>query len=180
MNSFQILYKTTLKKKLIEELNYKNEYQIPKIEKIIISSGLGLRTEKNFLLEKEIEDLRIISAQHPLQTKAKKSISEFGIKKGAILGIFVTLRREKMYTFLEKLIKLYLPRIRDFKGLSCKHFDKNGNYNLGVSDKTIFPELDYVTNIKTGYTITIVIKSKGIKESYILLKEFGFPFKDYP
>lgn len=180
MSTFQNLYKTILKKKLIEKLNYKNEYQIPKIEKIIISSGLGLRTEKNFLLQKEIEDLRIISAQHPLQTKAKKSISEFGIKKGAILGIFVTLRREKMYTFLEKLIKLYLPRIRDFKGLSYKNFDKNGNYNLGIPDKTMFPELDYAINIKTGYTITIVIKSETIKESYILLKEFSFPFKDCP
>jgi len=179
MSNFNKLYKEKLKKELIQELEYSNEYQIPKIEKIIISSCLGLKAEKDFIIQKEIEDLRAISGQHPLQTKAKKSISEFGIKKGGIIGLLVTLRREKMYIFLEKLIKLYLPRVRDFKGLSSQHFDNDANYNLGISDKTIFPELDYNNPIKTGYTITIVINSKAISDSYILLKKFGFPFKKF-
>lgn len=180
MTNFKLLYKTTIRNKLTTEFNYLNEHQVPKIEKIIISTCLGKRTEKNYILQKEIEDLRIISGQHPLQTKSKKSIAEFGIKKNALIGLLVTLRREKMYIFLEKLIKLYLPRIRDFKGLSFKNFDQNFNYNLGISDKTIFPELDYLNSITGGYTISIVIKSKTLKESYMLLREFNFPFKDNP
>lgn len=179
MKNFKLFYTNNIKQNLIKKLEYKNNYQIPKIEKIIISTNLGIRAEKSSILNKEIDDIRIITGQHPLQTKAKNSISEFGIKKGAIIGLLVTLRRYKMYAFLEKLIKLYLPRIRDFKGLSVKHFDKNGNFNLGISDKTIFPELDFIKLSKGGYTITIVIKSKSIHESSMLLKEFNFPFNDF-
>lgn len=167
-----------INKNLITQFNYINIHQVPKLEKIIISSGLGLKAQKPMLLKKEIEDLRIISGQHPLQTKAKKSISEFGIRKGIILGLLVTLRKKKMYTFLEKLIKLYLPRLRDFKGLELKHFDKSGNYHLGVKNKTIFPELDGSLNTDNGYTISLIIKSNNVKESFYLLKQFNFPFKD--
>lgn len=163
---------------LITQFNYINIHQVPKLEKIVISSGLGLKTQKLTLLKKEIEDLRIISGQHPLQTKAKKSISEFGVRKGMILGLLVTLRRKKMYAFLEKLIKLYLPQLRDFKGLESTHFDKFGNYHLGIKDKTIFPELDTTLNINNGYTISLIIKSNTAKESFYFLKQFNFPFKD--
>ncbi len=107
----------------------------------------------------------------------KKSISEFNIRKDMILGLLVTLRRDKMYTFLEKLIKLYLPRIRDFKGLEIKHFDKFGNYHLGIKDKSIFPELDSIDQ-DNGYTISIVINSQNLKQNFYLLKEFGFPFRE--
>jgi len=180
MNNFQILYTKIIKQNLLKKFGYKSSYQVPKIEKIVISTALGLRAEKSSILNKEIEDLRTISGQHPIHTKAKKSISEFGIKKGSIVGLLVTLRREKMYAFLEKLIKLYLPRIRDFKGLSFKHFDKNANFNLGISDKTIFPELDYINLTKSGYTVTIVTRSNSLHENYFLLKEFGFPFNNSP
>lgn len=177
MINFKKQYTSQIIPKLINKFNFKNIHQVPKIKKIVISSGLGLKAQKMQLLKKEIEYLRTISGQHPLQTRAKKSISEFNIRKDMILGLLVTLRRDKMYTFLEKLIKLYLPRIRDFKGLELKHFDKFGNYHLGIQDKSIFPELDSIDQ-DTGYTVSIVIKSQNLKESFYLLKEFGFPFRE--
>jgi large subunit ribosomal protein L5 len=178
MNYTNKNYLSLINKNLVNKFNYINIHQIPKLEKITISSGLGLKAQKLSLLKKEVEDLRIISGQHPLQTKARQSISEFGIRKGMILGLLVTLRRKKMYLFLEKLIKLYLPQLRDFKGLELKHFDKSGNYHLGIKDKNIFPELNSNLNIDNGYTISIVIKSNNIKESFYLLKQFNFPFKE--
>lgn len=178
MNYIDKEYLSLVNKNLINKFNYINSHQVPKLEKIVVSSGLGLKAQKVSLLKKEIEDLRIICGQHPLQTKAKKSISEFGIRKGMVLGLLVTLRRKKMYLFLEKLIKLYLPQLREFKGLELKHFDKSGNYHLGIKDKSIFPELSSNLNIENGYTISLVIKSNNIKESFYLLKQFNFPFKE--
>ncbi len=177
MTNFKKQYNFQIIPKLIKKFNFENIHQVPKIKKIIISSGLGLKAQKIQLLKQEIEHLRIIAGQHPLQTKAKKSISEFNIRKDMILGLLVTLRRDKMYTFLEKLIKLYLPRIRDFKGLEIKHFDKFGNYHLGIKDKSIFPELDSIDQ-DNGYTISIVINSQNLKQNFYLLKEFGFPFRE--
>lgn len=177
MSNLKEHYTNTVIKKLQEEFKYKNIHQIPKIEKINVSCGLGLNASNRVFLQKAIDEIRVITGQHPLLTISKKSIAGFKIREGMPLGLTVTLRREKMYAFLEKFIKLALPRIRDFRGLSPNQFDKNGNYNLGISEQLVFPEIDY-DNIdqRRGFNITIVTTAKNSKESYFLLKELGFPF----
>lgn len=171
-------YKEKVIPKLVEKYKYKNSHQIPKIEKIIISSGLGLNGENNNFLEKAINEIRIISGQQPIATKAKKSIAGFKVREGMTVGLLVTLRREKMYAFLEKLIKLVFPRIRDFRGISATNFDKYGNYNLGISEQLIFPEINYdLVDQRRGFNITIVTTAKDANEGYFLLKELGFPFE---
>jgi large subunit ribosomal protein L5 len=163
--------------KLLKEFKYENLHEIPKIEKIILSSGLGLSAQNRTYLQKAIEEFRLISGQQPLLTKAKNSVAGFKIREGMPLGLVVTLRREKMYAFLEKFIKLVLPRIRDFRGLSAKNFDKNGNYSLGISDQLVFPEIDYDTvDQRRGFNISIVTTAKNSTESFFLLKELGVPF----
>ncbi len=163
--------------KLLTEFEYKNKHQIPKIEKIQISSGLGLNAQNRTFLQKAIEEIRLISGQQPILTKAKKSIAGFKIREGMPLGLVVTLRREKMYAFLEKFIKLVLPRIRDFRGLDPTNFDKHGNYNIGISEQLVFPEIDYDSvDQRRGFTITIVTTAKNPKEGFFLLKELGVPF----
>lgn len=177
MNNLKAEYLTIVIPKLIQEFCYKNRHQIPKIEKIQISSGLGLNAQNKIYLQNAIEEYRQISGQHPVLTKAKKSIAGFKIREGMPMGLFVTLRGEKMYAFLEKLIKLALPRIRDFRGLNPNNFDKNGNYNLGITEQLVFPEINYDNVEQTrGFTITIVTSAKSKAESFFLLKELGVPF----
>lgn len=177
MNTLKLLYDTEIRKKLQLKYAYKNIHQIPKLEKIQISAGLGLNAQNTNYLQRSIEELRLISGQHPVITKAKKSIAGFKIREGMALGIFVTLRRQKMYAFLEKMNKLVFPRIRDFRGLSSSQFDKFGNYHFGISDQLVFPEIDF-NNVehKRGFNISIVISANTPEESYTLLKELGFPF----
>ena len=130
------------------------------------------------IAKKAIEEIKIISGQYPIITKAKKSVSGFKIREGMPIGLTVTLRREKMYSFFERLSKLVLPRIKDFQGLSNKSFDKNGNYTLGISDQFLFPELETNgINEKRGFDITIVTTAKTINETLFLLEYLGFPFK---
>ena len=163
--------------KLIKEFQYKNIHQIPKIEKIHINAGLGLNAQNKVFLQKAIEEIRIITGQQPILTKAKKSIAGFKVREGIPLGLTVTLRREKMYAFLEKFIKLVLPRIRDFRGLSPTNFDKEGNYNIGISDQLVFPDIDFDTvDQRRGFNISIVTTAKNSTESFFLLKELGIPF----
>jgi large subunit ribosomal protein L5 len=163
--------------KLEKEFDYQNKHQIPKIEKILISSGLGLNAQNRNFLQKAIEEIRLISGQQPIMTKAKKSIAGFKIREGMPLGLYVTLRREKMYGFLEKFIKLVLPRIRDFRGLNPNNFDKDGNYNIGITEQLVFPEIDYDSvDQRRGFNITIVTTAKNRKEGFFLLKELGVPF----
>lgn len=163
--------------KLSKEFGYKNKHQIPKIEKIQISSGLGLNAQNKTYLQNAIEEYRLITGQHPVLTTAKKSIAGFKIREGMPMGLFVTLRREKMYSFLEKLIKIVLPRIRDFRGLSSNNFDKEGNYNLGITEQLVFPEINYdKVEQRRGFTITIVTSAKNKSEGLFLLKELGVPF----
>ena len=164
--------------KLVDEFQYKNKHEIPKIVKIQVSAGLGLNAQNRVFLQKAIEEIRLITGQHPIVTKSKKSIAGFKIREDIPLGITVTLRREKMYAFLEKFIKLVLPRIRDFRGLNPTSFDKYGNYNLGISDQLVFPEIDYDSvEQRRGFNITIVTTAKNSTESFLLLKELGVPFK---
>jgi large subunit ribosomal protein L5 len=163
--------------KLLEEFKYTNVHQIPKIEKIHISSGLGLNAQNRVFLQKAIEEIRIITGQQPIITKAKNSIAGFKIREGIPLGLTVTLRREKMYAFLEKFIKLVLPRIRDFRGLKSTNFDKEGNYNVGISDQLVFPDIDFDSvDQRRGFNITIVTTAKNPKEGFFLLKQLGVPF----
>jgi large subunit ribosomal protein L5 len=162
-----------------EEFCYKNVHQVPKIVKINVSSGLGLNAQNKTFLQKAIDEFRIITGQQPVLTKAKKSIAGFKIRKDMLVGLKVTLRREKLYSFLTRLIHLVFPRIRDFRGLSIKGFDQFGNYNLGLSEQLVFPEISYESvDQKRGFNITIVTTAKNNKEAYFLLQKIGFPFRN--
>ena len=177
MSNLKDLYNKEVIPKLEMEFKYVNKHQIPKIEKIHISSGLGLNAQNRVFLQKAIEEIRVITGQQPLLTVSKNSIAGFKIREGMPLGLTVTLRKEKMYAFLEKFIKLVLPRIRDFRGLNPSNFDRDGNYNLGIIDQLVFPEIDYDSvDQKRGFNITIVTSAKTPKEAFVLLKELGVPF----
>lgn len=178
MTNLKKQYKEEVMTQLKEEFRYKNIHQIPKIEKIVISAGLGLNAQNRTYLQNAIEEIRKISGQHPVLTKAKKSISGFKIRQGMPLGLMVTLRNEKMYAFLEKLIKLVFPRIRDFRGVNPNGFDKYGNYNIGLSEQLVFPEIDYDgVEQRRGFNITIVTSANTREEGLFLLSRLGFPFK---
>ena len=177
MNNLKEHYIKNVVPKLLENFQYTNIHQIPKIEKITINAGLGLNASNRVFLQKATEEIRQITGQHPVLTIAKKSIAGFKVREGMPLGLTVTLRREKMYAFLEKFIKLVLPRIRDFRGLNPTNFDKNGNYNLGISEQLVFPEIDYDSvDQRRGFNITIVTSAKNPAEGLFLLKELGVPF----
>jgi len=179
MSNLKSHYTTDVVPKLVEQFKYENKHQIPKIVKIQVSAGLGLNAQNRVFLQKAIEEIRTITGQHPIITKSKKSIAGFKIREDIPLGLTVTLRREKMYAFLEKFIKLVLPRIRDFRGLNPASFDKHGNYNLGISEQLVFPEIDYDSvEQRRGFNITIVTTAKNSVESFFLLKEIGVPFKN--
>ena len=177
MSNLKNEYLKTVIPKLQNEFEYKNIHQIPKVEKIVISASLGLNAQNRTFLQNATNEIRMISGQQPILTIAKKSIAGFKIREGMPLGLVVTLRREKMYAFLEKFIKLVLPRLRDFRGLNPNQFDKEGNYNIGISDQLIFPEIDY-DNVeqRRGFAITIVTTAKSRNEGFFLLKELGIPF----
>lgn len=178
MTNFKEMYKEKIFFKLEKAFSYKNKHEIPKLKKIVINMGLGLNSQNKQAFKQAIEEVRNISGQHPAITKARKSISGFKIRQGMTLGLTVTLRREKMYSFLEKLCKLVFPRIRDFQGVSLNSFDAKGNYNLGISDQFLFPELENNgMDEKRGFNITIVTSAKTRIEAEFLLREFGFPFK---
>ena len=177
MDNLKKSYNENVRQLLEKEFGYKNKHEIPKIEKIIISSGLGLNAQNRTFLKNAIEEIRLISGQQPILTKSKKSIAGFKIRQGMPLGLMVTLRRAKMYAFLEKLIKIVFPRIRDFRGVNTTSFDKYGNYNIGIAEQLVFPEISY-DNVeqRRGFNITIVTTAKTKDESFFLLKELGFPF----
>jgi large subunit ribosomal protein L5 len=172
-------YKEKIISLMSEEFCYKNVHQVPKIVKINVSSGLGLNAQNKTFLQKAIDEFRIITGQQPAITKAKKSIAGFKIRKDMLVGLKVTLRREKLYSFLTRLIHLVFPRIRDFRGFSINGFDQFGNYNLGLSEQLVFPEISYDSvDQKRGFNITIVTTAKNNKEAYFLLQKIGFPFRN--
>nr|AIM52716.1 50S ribosomal protein L5 [Ochromonas sp. CCMP1393] len=177
MSNLKTEYLETIIPKLNTEFNYKNKHQLPKLEKILISSSLGLNAQNRTFLQNAIEEYRLITGQQPILTTAKKSIAGFKIREGMPMGLYVTLRREKMYAFLEKLNKIVLPRIRDFRGLNPDQFDKHGNYNMGLAEQLVFPEINYDSvEQRRGFTITIVTTAKNKAEGIFLLKELGVPF----
>tara|TARA_B100002051_G_scaffold260362_1_gene280793 strand:- start:352 stop:903 length:552 start_codon:yes stop_codon:yes gene_type:complete len=162
---------------LMEKLQYKSIMQVPKIQKISINQGLGAAVNDKKLVPSGVEELTLITGQKAVATKAKKSISNFKLREDMPIGAKVTLRGEIMYEFLDRLISVALPRVRDFRGLNNKGFDGNGNYTLGIKEQIIFPEIsiDKINKV-TGMNITIVIDSNTDEESYELLKAFGMPF----
>nr|YP_010986342.1 ribosomal protein L5 [Pachymeniopsis lanceolata]WOL37260.1 ribosomal protein L5 [Pachymeniopsis lanceolata] len=177
-NSLYKLYNTKICPELIQEFKYKNLHELPKLIKITVNRGLGESGQNTKALENSIEEFTLITGQKPIITKSKKSIAGFKIRDNIPIGLSVTLRREKMYNFLDKLIHLSLPRIRDFRGISPKQFDGNGNYNLGLKEQLIFPEIQYDSIDKIrGMDIAIVTSAKNDKESLSLLQKFGMPFQ---
>ncbi|MCC7430402.1 50S ribosomal protein L5 [bacterium] len=170
-------YTETVVAELKEEFNYKNVMQIPKIEKISINMGIGDAIQNSKLVDSAASDLAIITGQKPIVRKAKKSISNFKLRQGMPIGCSVTLRGDRMYEFLDRFIALAVPRIRDFKGLPVKGFDGRGNYNLGVKEHTIFPEIEYDKIDKVrGMNITFVTNAKTDEEAFSLLQRLGMPF----
>ena len=176
--NLKLLYKDLIFTNLIKEFDYKNKHQVPKLVKIQVNRGLGLDGQNNKTLQKSIEEIRLITGQQPILTKAKKSIAGFKVREEMTLGITVTLRNAKMYAFLEKLIHLVLPRIRDFRGLSLKGFARNGNYNFGLKEQLVFPEIDYdkVDKLR-GLDICITTTARNDEEGRALLRAFNFPLK---
>ena len=173
------LYKDEIQGSLKNDFQFENVHEVPKLVKIQINRGLGVLAQNNNILKRSIEEMRLISGQQPVVTNARKSIAGFKIREEQALGVTVTLRGDKMYAFLERFINLVLPRIRDFQGLNPNSFDRHGNYNMGLREQLIFPEIDYnsVEQLR-GFNITIVTTAKTKQEGFALLKAFGFPFRD--
>ena len=165
--------------KLLETFQYKNIMQVPKLQKVVLNMGLGEAIQNIKLLESASEELKIIAGQHPVITRAKKSIAAFKLREGMPIGCMVTLRRTRMYDFFYKLVNTALPRVRDFRGISGKAFDGRGNYSLGVKEQIIFPEIDYdkIDKIK-GLNISIVTSAKTDEEGKELLRLLGMPFRN--
>ena len=178
MSNFKTLYEKEIKDSLMKEYNYATVMQVPKITKIVINMGVGEGSNDSKFIDAAVKDLTLITGQKPIVTKARKSIAGFKLREGQPIGVKVTLRGEKMYAFLEKLIKIALPRVRDFRGVSPKSFDGKGNYTLGVKEQLIFPEINYDDVLKIrGMDIVIVITANTNDEARSLLKAFGMPFR---
>jgi large subunit ribosomal protein L5 len=175
---FREKYDNEIKQALAKELNITNAMAIPKLEKIVINMGLGEATQNVKIMDPLVADLAAIAGQKPVTTKAKKSIAAFKVREGMPIGAMVTLRGDKMYEFLDRLVSIALPRVRDFKGVSSKSFDGRGNYTLGLRDQLIFAEIDYakVDKLK-GMNVTIVTTAKDDNGARALLKGFGMPFR---
>ena len=171
-------YKDKIAPKFIQDLGLKNSNQVPKISKIVINRGLGEASQNSKILETSLNELSIIAGQRCVLTRSKKAIAAFKLRAKTPVGISVTLRGENMYAFLDRLISLALPRIRDFQGINPKSFDGSGNYSLGLEEQLMFPEIDYdkIDQIR-GMDISIITTAKTDIEGLTLLKEFGMPFK---
>lgn len=173
------IYNTEIVPKLRADFSYDNIMEVPKIVKVVVNMGLGEAIQNVKILDSAVTELNTITGQKSVVTKAKKSIATFKLRQGMPIGCMVTLRRERMFEFLDRLINVSLPRVRDFKGVSAKAFDGNGNYTLGIKEQLIFPEINYdkVDKIK-GMNITIVTTAKTDEEGRALLKYLGMPFRN--
>lgn len=176
-NRLKAKYESEIRPALIEKFNYTSTMQAPKVDKIVLNMGVGDATTNSKNLDEAVEELGLIAGQKPLITKAKKSIAGFRLREGMPIGAKVTLRGERMYDFLDKLINVALPRVRDFHGVSNKAFDGRGNYTLGVREQLIFPEIDYDNvNRVRGLDIVIVTTANSDEEAHELLAQLGMPF----
>jgi len=179
MARLKALYESEVKKKMMDKFNYKNVHQIPKLEKIIVNCVTRDAVSNGKIVDTIVSDLASITGQKPVVSRAKKSIASFKLRKGQALGAFVTLRGEQMYEFLDRLINLSLPRVKDFRGLSPKGFDGKGNYTMGLKEQIIFPEIDYDRIDKVrGLGLSFVTTATTNEEGRDLLKHFGMPFRE--
>jgi large subunit ribosomal protein L5 len=178
MARMQEIYKKDVVPKLMEKFGYRNPMQVPKLEKVVVNMGLGAAIENIKVIDSATEELGLVTGQRPVVAKARKSISNFKLREGYPIGVKVTLRRDRMFHFLDKLLSVALPRVRDFKGVSNKGFDGRGNYTLGVKEQIIFPEINYdkIDKIK-GMNITIVTTARTDEEGHELLRLLGMPFR---
>lgn len=178
MNRLNAKYKDEIVPSLKEQFNYANVMEIPRLDKIVINMGVGEGASNSKMLEAAVADLEIITGQKPVVTKAKKAIAGFKLREGQGIGCKVTLHGENMYNFLDKLISITLPRVRDFRGISAKSFDGRGNYTLGLNEQLIFSEIEFDNVVKVrGMDIVFVTTAKTNAEALALLKGFGMPFK---
>ncbi|CAM3471379.1 50S ribosomal protein L5 [Deinococcus saxicola] len=178
MQQLKQKYNETVKPAMMQQFGYSSVMAVPRIEKIVINEGLGSAKEDSKAIDKAAKELSLIALQKPIITKAKKSISNFKLRQGMPVGIKVTLRGERMYVFLEKLVNIGLPRIRDFRGINPNAFDGRGNYNLGIKEQLIFPEITYdMVDKVRGMDITIVTSAKTDEEARALLQGMGLPFR---
>jgi len=179
MSRLKELFSKEIKPSLKEQFGYKNLYMVPEIQKIVLNMGLGLDGNDSKIIKSSQEDLSLITGQKPIVTKFKKSVSNFKTRKNTNAGLKVTLRKNKMYEFIDRLVNIALPRIKDFRGLSSDGFDKFGNYTFGIKEHIIFPEVNFDKADKIrGLDITIVIKSIKKEDSFELLKKLNFPFRN--
>lgn len=179
MTTLKEKYHTEIVPKLKETFDYKNEFQVPKLEKIVLNMGLGEAVRNPKIIDSAAQELALIAGQKPVVTRAKKPIANFKLRADLPIGCKVTLRREKMYDFLDRLVNIALPRVRDFRGVSGKAFDGRGNYSLGITEHIIFPEIEYdKTDSIKGLNVTVVTTAKTDEEGKIFLKHLGMPFKN--
>ncbi|MCF6158117.1 MAG: 50S ribosomal protein L5 [wastewater metagenome] len=171
-------YQKEVMQQLIDKFHYKNRFSVPRLEKIVVNMGLGKAVDNKKIIEEAVKHLSIITGQRPLVTKSKKAISGFKLRKDIPIGCKVTLRKKRMYEFLDRMISIVLPRIKDFRGLSPKSFDGHGNYTLGLTELSVFPEIN-IDNIESveGMDVTLVITGKSDEQSRELLKLLGMPLK---
>jgi large subunit ribosomal protein L5 len=179
MSQLKKFYEKEAVPKLTKTFNYKNIMQVPRLEKVVLNMGLGEAIQNIKLLDTAAEELQIIAGQHPVITRAKKSIAAFKLREGMPIGCMVTLRHNRMYDFFYKLVNVALPRVRDFRGISGKAFDGRGNYSLGIKEHIIFPEIDYdkIDKIK-GLNISVVTSARNDEEGKELLRLLGMPFRN--
>lgn len=178
MTTLKEKYNKEIIKSLMDQFKYDSVMQVPKLEKIVVNMGVGEASHDEKFMEAAVKDLELITGQKAVVTKAKKSIAGFKIREGQSIGCKVTLRGENMYNFLEKLVRIALPRVRDFRGISKNAFDGKGNYTLGVKEQLIFPEIDYDNIVKVmGMDIVLVTTAKTNEEGLALLSAFGLPFR---
>ena len=170
-------YHKNIHPSMVEKFNYKNKFEVPKLIKVVINIGVGEAVKDSKKIDSAIKEITAISGQKPVITRAKKAIATFKLREGMPIGVKVTLRKSHMYEFIDRLINVALPRVRDFRGLNGKSFDGNGNYSLGLKEQIVFPEIDY-DNIDTirGMDICVVTSAKSDEEGKELLKNFDFPF----
>ncbi|HQK57350.1 MAG: 50S ribosomal protein L5 [Candidatus Cloacimonetes bacterium] len=178
MNRLKEHYKNTVIPNLQKQFNYKNVHQVPKLDKIVVSMGVGAATQNKAILDNAVKDMEQITGRKPIVTRAKKSISNFKLRKGMPIGCKVTLRDEIMYEFFDRLVSIVIPRIRDFHGIPTDSFDGRGNFSLGLKEQTVFPEIEYdkIDTIR-GLNINIITTARTDEEGRALLKELGMPFQ---
>jgi large subunit ribosomal protein L5 len=178
MPRLQTLYRNTVVKQLMKQFGYKSAMQVPRISKITLNMGVGEAVADKKIMDNAVADMQKIAGQKPVVTKSRKSIAVFKIRRGYPIGCMVTLRDKRMYEFLDRLVSIAIPRIRDFRGLSAKSFDGRGNYNIGVKEQIIFPEIEYdKIDALRGLNITITTTANTDQEARALLAAFNFPFK---